>query len=139
MIKTPEELQEQLYQERFDRLDEKLDDIKDLLGNKASSSSLLRLEQKVRTLEESHIPCATVMIVKKQLDDMEKEFRPIKEATDSAVYFAKHPKQLRLLILGALLLLIFSVVGLLPSWFMWRTYTLNVKKAQTEQLHNIPK
>lgn len=140
--KTKEELQEALYQERFDRLDEKLDDIKDMLGNKASAGSVFRLEQKVKTLEESHIPCATVMIVKKQMEDIEKELQPMREAVDGAIYFNKHPNQLKALIAGAIVLIFLSVV---PSWLIWQTYKLNLKRIQMEQQSktepeiNIPK
>ena len=130
--KTPEELQDQLFQERFDRFDEKLDDIKDMLGNKATAGSVYRLETRMKNLEDSHIPCATVMIVKKQLEEMELKIAPVIEATDGAVYFTKHPAQLKMVIAGALVLLVIYAVGLVPSWLMWRRYALDKQVQKTE-------
>lgn len=132
---SKEELQEKLYDERFDRLDEKLDDIKDMLGSKASSGSVFRLETRMKNLEDSHIPCATVTIVKNQVDDMEERMKPAIKAIESVVYFSKHPKQLKMVLIGALILFIASVLGLLPSYYMLN----KLRIIPTEQVQNIPK
>ena len=137
--KTAEEYKEMYFEERFQQVNAKLDDLKELIVLKASTTSVLRLEGRIQQMEISHIPCSTVILVKKQVEDLEKEFKPVKEATDGAVYFTKHPKQLKMVVIGAVFLLIISIISLLPSWFMWRSYNLNLKKAQTEQIHNIPK
>jgi hypothetical protein len=132
--KTADELKDILYQERFDRLDEKLDDIKDMLGNKSSAGSVYRLEEKVKALEESHIPCASLMLVKKEVEDLKLSIKPVIDAADGAVYFAKHPTQLKMVILGGILLLFISAAGIVPSVILWKRYTADSQKEQLREL-----
>lgn len=146
--------QELLYEEKLDRINEKLDDLKDLLHEKASSGSVQRLENRVHGLETAHIPCASVMLVQKEVSEMKdkfasktefeglkKEFEPIKTATESTVFFSQHPKLFKMVLIGAFVLLLISAIGLMPSWFMWRRWKTDMKLIEvqkTEQPKTLP-
>ena len=144
--KTSEELKDQLYQERFDRLDEKLDDIKDMLVGKASAGSVFRLEQRVSAIEQSHIPCASVVLVQREVSEMKaaivrkeefetlrKELEPIKQATDSAVYFYKHPGQLKAVIVGAVVIFLITSVSTVASGLLVRKMAKEVRVEMTQK------
>ena len=136
-----------LYEEKLDRINEKLDDIKDFIAQKASSTSVQRLEDRVRVIEQSHIPCASVTLVMHEVAEMKKnivpreefnklveDFKPIKDATEGNVYFTKHPGQFKMLIAGSIFLLIISALGIVPSMVVWQRYSMDMKDRQKKEL-----
>ena len=146
--KTAEEYKDLYFEEKFDAIGDKLDDIKDIVMSKASSSFVQRVEDRVRMLEQTHIPCASVVLVQREVHEMQdkfalkeefeqlkRDFEPIKNATDGAVYFSRHPKQLRMLVIGAIILFIASIF---PTWMTWRKFAQETKNMRLIEVPIIP-
>jgi len=130
----------------FENIDRSLGEIKDLISMKASAGAVHRLEQRISNLEQAHIPCASVVLVQKEVSDMKDKFvmksdfdklksdvDPIKIATESTVFFHKHPKLFKMVLIGAFVLLLISAIGLMPSWFMWKRWKADMRVIEAQR------
>jgi hypothetical protein len=126
----------ELLNERFNRLNEKIDELKEITETKASSTFVEGLDKRLRTVEESHTPYATVQQITKDFNKFkEEEFKPVKEATEPAVFYHKYPKQLKMMLIGAAVLVLIGLLSMGTSVLVIRRAAKEIAKPNplTEQ------
>lgn len=123
-----------LLNERFDRLNEKIDELKETAETKASSTFVNEIDKRLKAVESTHIPCATVVQLGKDFVKFkEEEFKPVKDATEPAVFYKKYPKQLKMVLIGGAVLLLVGLLGVGSSWLMFRKAAKEIVQQKTEQ------
>lgn len=113
---SKEEWKDAYFEEKFKTVNGKLDELKDVMLTKASSTRVNEMADDICHLKKNKVDRS--------------EFEPIQKATEGAVYFGKHPQQLKMVVIGALVVVVISVLTLVPSFLMLRKYSTELKNIE---------
>lgn len=117
----------------IDKLEGKLDEILETLSAKASATTVQEMEKKVNELEKNHPACPAIKGLQKEFSDFkEKEFEPVKKATESAVFYDKHPGQLKMVMTGAAVLVVVYILSMIPAYYMFKKLNSEFATAKIE-------
>lgn len=126
--KTAEEYQELLYEEKLDRINEKVDEILVSLVTKASSSFVNSLNIRVGAVEELQKICP-VSKIDTDVKQLKKDRDTLMDATDDIRFYKRKPEQFKILIIGIVFMLIINLALLI--------YPLTKDKLKIDKLNLI--
>ena len=109
-----DEYKDKYFEEKFKTVNDKLDNIHESVGTKASAGSVARLEVRVVRLEETHMVCPVVSVVT-DVGELKKNVDSLMDVTEDIRFYKKRPAQFKMLVAGFILLMAIQIAAAIPQ------------------------
>jgi len=123
-----------LYEEKLDRINEKLDELTDCMQAKASALAVDSLSERLKIMEDNHTNCPMHEMYP-DVKELKKDRDILMDATEDQRFYKKRPGQFKMVIIGFFVMVVIYLATLIPIVLTARSglKTLHELKPKTTQ------